>query len=585
MKHGWFPSKEDSFMKRFPRVPVFLAFFLVFSLLCVSSCCGQLFNKKKRKAVKAGSYEAFAAEMAKRPCVPPPPANKAAFDRYVQEGWDNPFGVDYVFIQGPRARNADFVYDFAGVMGLRWVNFSRIQWSIIEKKPPRKGKHNYNWSALDDGVRKWQYFGVHALMTLFSHNKWATATPSGKENVYLTGVLKPLKNVADYLPKPEHMQDYRDYVTALVERYDGDGVDDMPGLRFPILHYQFGNEYYNELFWAGSVEEFKIYQKESALAARKANPNVKIVLSGVTFEEFSGFYEEKLPTKTSTFIRTHKKTGKKKGMVQHVQRKHAFGRKSISFCDYYDILDVRWPYYGAVKEGERKLKQAGCKGKEIWSAEVYSHFPLILKETMASAFLAPYPGPPESQKYLKILRNKHSRKFKKVNAWYRGLQAAHLPKQLMASLSAGAKKVIVGYAEDTQSPLAPQLMPVHGLRSHTFQKIWPVSYTYKLSVEKLKGITSCRRLLPTPKGVYVYENVVKGGKKVWIAFYDDLIGQNVDQPLGTKQYALPFAAKSATVTDVITEIDQTTATSRQVRTQKGKLPLLLTEYPVFIEAN
>jgi len=35
---------------------------------------------------------------------------------------------------------------------------------------------------------------------------------------------------------------YEKWLTAVVERYDGDGKDDMKGLQFPVLHYEIGNE-------------------------------------------------------------------------------------------------------------------------------------------------------------------------------------------------------------------------------------------------------------------------------------------------------------------------------------------------------
>lgn len=553
--------------------------FVILSLCSATACCGQAFKVKKRAQKGLDKFE---AEMAAKPSVPPRPTDQAAFARYVQEGWESPFGIDYVFIHGAEARDPDYVYDFGGVVGIRWVNFARVQWANIEKKAPRKGKHTYDWTTLDDGVTKWQYFGVHVVMTLFSHNKWATASPSGKENVYLKGPLKLLKELTDYLPKPEHMQDYRDYITALVERYDGDGVDDMPGLRFPILHYQIGNEYNNEAFWAGSVEEYRVYLKESYQAAKKASPRARILLSGVNFEEHTGFYDEKMRPQTQAFVDKHRETSKP--MAALARRMTEFSLKSITYCDDYDILDVRWPYYGVIKKGQELLEKAGCKNKPVWCAEVYSHFPLIPPNTVATGFLVPYPGPSESEKYLTILKNKLHPRFKKLNDWYRGLQAAHLVKQVMISLSAGAEKFMVGYAADTQSILAPSIMPIDGLRSNTFQKLWPVSYTYRMTIQKLDGIQACRRL-PAPEGVFVYENTVKNGKKVYIAFYDDFIGQNYEQPLGTRQYEIPFPGKSATVTDVITRIDQTTATSRQVAARNGKLPLLLTEYPVFIEAN
>jgi len=35
---------------------------------------------------------------------------------------------------------------------------------------------------------------------------------------------------------------YYDYVQHVVERYDGDGIDDMPGLKRPVIYFELGNE-------------------------------------------------------------------------------------------------------------------------------------------------------------------------------------------------------------------------------------------------------------------------------------------------------------------------------------------------------
>ena len=37
-------------------------------------------------------------------------------------------------------------------------------------------------------------------------------------------------------------REYQDFVKQLVERYDGDGIDDMPGLKNPIKYWQIDNE-------------------------------------------------------------------------------------------------------------------------------------------------------------------------------------------------------------------------------------------------------------------------------------------------------------------------------------------------------
>jgi len=44
------------------------------------------------------------------------------------------------------------------------------------------------------------------------------------------------------LGPPCNVSDYSRFVGAVIERYDGDGIDDMPGLRYPILHWEVFNE-------------------------------------------------------------------------------------------------------------------------------------------------------------------------------------------------------------------------------------------------------------------------------------------------------------------------------------------------------
>jgi hypothetical protein len=168
-----------------------------------------------------------------------PPVGSAAWQRYVAEGRDSPFGLDYVFVLDGEFRKPDLARQLGGFAGVRWVNFARINWGQLEPRPPKDGQHAYDWAALDEGVRQWQQFDVHIMMSLRFVSPWANAKPSGEQFTYLGGLWSWMPKLsADYRPKPEHQQDLRDFAAALVERYDGDGAGDMPGLRFPILHYQ-----------------------------------------------------------------------------------------------------------------------------------------------------------------------------------------------------------------------------------------------------------------------------------------------------------------------------------------------------------
>jgi len=163
--------------------------------------------------------------------------NRKAFDRYVQEGWDSPFGLDYVFVLDPKTNNPKIIDLYGDTVGIRWVNFAKVGWDQIEKRRPQGNKHFYNWILLDKAVTLWQKHGVHIMMSLRVRNPWGTQKPTDKNFVYQRGLAKKLiLATTDYLPKSKHMDDYREFISNLVERYDGDGKDDMPGLLFPVLY-------------------------------------------------------------------------------------------------------------------------------------------------------------------------------------------------------------------------------------------------------------------------------------------------------------------------------------------------------------
>ena len=508
--------------------------------------------------------------------------SREAFDRFVEEGRASPFGLDYVFVHSPGARDRELVDAFCEKVAIRWVNFARVEWRVVERKPPQNGRHTYDWSDLDGAVRAWQRNGVHAMMSLRFYSPWATAPKNDGQFVYLKGPAKWLAlSGADYLPKPEHMKDLREYVRSLVQRYDGDGVNDMPGLLFPVLHYQVGNEYSNELFWAGTVQQYGRLLREFAGAARSASADVKIILSGIGFEEVYGFYDERMGPRSEAYVKKNLPRVPPE-MRKFVRRTDAFSRTSAGFGDAYDILDARWPNYGIVARSKELLRQAGCPDKEVWSAEIYSGFPLIEPLVLPNWTLQAWPTPSRSVEYIRILKKPGHPKFDEVNAWYRGLQAAQVVKICMVALDAGSGKLMMGWAIDAQHPLAVSTLSHHGLYSTTFKKPWPAAYTYNLIIRKLEGLKRIRRL-PMPENVYVYQCEVKDGHKVLVAFYDDHVGQNHDEPTGQIAAKIPLRGRHARITHIVTQIDRTEPEVVRAALDRGVLRLRLTEYPVFVE--
>ena len=101
--------------------------------------------------------------------------NREAFDQFVAEGRDSPFGLDYVFVHSPGARDRELVDSFCAAVGVRWVNLTRLEWKIVEPRAPHGGRHNYNWRDLDAAVRTWQRNGIHIMVSMrFESRSWAT---------------------------------------------------------------------------------------------------------------------------------------------------------------------------------------------------------------------------------------------------------------------------------------------------------------------------------------------------------------------------------------------------------------------------
>jgi len=515
--------------------------------------------------------------------VAPRIGGNADFRRFVKEGRESPFGIDYVFVHSPGARDQDLVDGICENVAIRWVNLARLEWGRIERKPPRNGIHTYDWSDMDRAVRVWQRNGVHIMVSLRFFSPWATAPKDGSDFVYLKGPAKWLATKgADYLPKPEHRRDFHHYVRHLIERYDGDGHGDMPGLLFPIFHYQVGNEYYNELFWAGTADEYGQLLGDFAAAARAACPEVKVILSGIGFKDVYGFYGDKMAARTEAHVR-HYLPKVPAGMRKFVDRGYEFSKATVAMRDAYDILDARWPNFGIITNSKRLLKLAQSPDKEVWSAEIYSGFPLMEPLVLPNWTLQAWPTPSNSKEYLRILKNRRHPQFDEINAWYRGLQAAHVVKMCAVALDAGSQKLMMGWAVDAQTPLAVSTLSHHGLYSATFKKLWPAAHTYNLTIQKLSGLKRIERLR-TPADVYVYRCLVEGGKQVLIAFHDDHIGQNHDQATGKVAAAIRVKGRRVQITDIIREIGQRKPEVRNEKVTGGLLRTQLTEYPIFIES-
>ncbi len=139
-----------------------------------------------------------------------------------------------------------------------------VPWHFRE---PTAGE--YVWAPLDARILRLQQLGISPFLTLVPDAPWAIRPNNGK-------VMNAM---------PRDLAVWRNFVAALVERYDHDGKADAPGLLTPLHYYQVANEWvspYNHAGgWAEADEELIELFRITYEAVKSSDAKAKVVLGGI----------------------------------------------------------------------------------------------------------------------------------------------------------------------------------------------------------------------------------------------------------------------------------------------------------------
>lgn len=137
-------------------------------------------------------------------------------------------------------------------------------WGRLE---PSRGR--MDWAGLDARIAALQSSGIEPFLTIESDADWATVPETHR-----------VKNA-----RPGNPADWERFVRALVDRYDGDGRNDMPGLRGPVRYWQAANEWISDENrsggWVGSAEELITFIRNTHDAIKAEDPHAIFVLGGL----------------------------------------------------------------------------------------------------------------------------------------------------------------------------------------------------------------------------------------------------------------------------------------------------------------
>ena len=271
----------------------------------------------------------------------------SAFDSIAQT-WtpteSSHFGVDGFetadfFLLTPQQLDAAYIWEAAGLrnMNMAWNRTlsptgGQFRWNVIEAV-----QGTYDWSKPDAFVNRVQAEGLHLLVLVHPYAQWD----------------QPTKTDMNY-DKPNNMTAFKRFIAKLVERYDGDGINDMPGLLYPIKYYEIGNEPELNTFGdsPGTFNDFMNTVKAARDTAKIVYPDVKIVIAGATpIYDSRGFLNQ-----VDSFW---------KGALNRSNAGSYFDIFNFHFFvgEYSQDISVYVDYW------KQLLSAYGLSGKEIWLTE------------------------------------------------------------------------------------------------------------------------------------------------------------------------------------------------------------------------
>lgn len=147
-----------------------------------------------------------------------------------------------------------------------WVR-NNISWQSVE--PANVAPSEYDWATVDSQLSV-AADNMNLIVVVDVVPTWARLP----ENSHPNGPI-----AADSL------DDFSEFVQALVERYDGDGYQDAPGS--PIVrHWEFFNEPDLDSRWGYYPEAYAAMLKVAYPAAKKASVSAQVLFAGIAFDWF-----------------------------------------------------------------------------------------------------------------------------------------------------------------------------------------------------------------------------------------------------------------------------------------------------------
>lgn len=414
----------------------------------------------------------------------------------------------------------------AGVKYIRIDGTNSMAWDLVEKN-----KGVYNWTKTDELASKLSQNNFIIIWTTKSFNKWDqnVQDPSGN------------------LKMPKDMTAYTDFISAAAERYDGDNINDAPGS--PVVNYwQIENEVDGN-FWDDTPANYATVLRESYESIKNANPNAKILISGISVPDGFYYFHKSVLDELSKYPDT-----------------------------YFDVLDVHWyesagdykmhpvgnyALAGFITDLKSNLDSFGYGNSGIWFTETGTYSGSHVKDMLGNT------KPAQSEL----------------------IQASELLKRYVYFTGHGVEKIFWHHMQEGTSVagfdgyFSNVGLIYNGQGSDDLgYGVKKLSYySYKKMAEVLEGSDwKNTAIVQEQDGIYIYK-FTKQGTPIWVAWNDSSVTRTITISgiNGARVVVTETVPRFSSGKDVV---DYATAFRRDtLNASNGTIVLTLGENPVFVE--
>lgn len=484
-------------------------------------------------------------------------------------------GLEYALLDNQRVVAAMAgAFAETGLTGMKHY-VEAVQWGNMQSGPNRP----IDFTKLDWFVGEFQKSGFTELtLALRPHSAWGSRHG-------------PRFGARNLSPKPEYRDHFSRWVSAVVERYDGDGVEDMPGLRWGVRYVEIGNE-----FSSYQPEPVGEYLETLALAYAAAHRASDQVLVG---------HAAFLTTPVDLDVATPAAYDSVWANTRRIDDHHDLAdlRKILDHPELFDFINlhnlgspyeiehqVRWLRYETSQRGYTKpvvisdtlpTSYAGWGGATVCRG-------------FALAVLVP-PATEDDRCRLATFFTRMVNGDRATVSWARGFVAADHVQRAVIAAEQGIVLINLSFVTDiTLATLKPfragSGISAWGgalrmnLRTGSIQERYPLFHAIRQLMAHLDGYTAVSRVAQPDAQARIYRFERPAGP-LWIAWRDPQGALLPEDGSPSLMVEIATGSPTAVVESVITDGGQATPRPESRIAPGGVLQVLLSHTPVFISVR